>query len=92
MTTTRIFYGYIVVVGILAGATLVAAPSVADFWLKPYFWMLIAVALFDVSAALCLGGPPGAALTMQTRLIGFAIGIVLMVALPSITGTPVQFF
>ena len=92
MTIDRIFYGYMVVVGIVTGAILVAVPGAGDGWFKPYFWVLGAVALFDVSAALYLRSPPGSALAMNARLIGFVIGSVLMVALPSIAGTSVQFF
>ena len=34
-------------VGTILGAVLVAAPQAQDFWIKPYFWILIAVAVFD---------------------------------------------
>jgi hypothetical protein len=47
MTVDRIFFIYMVLVGIAAGAILVAAPQVQDFVIKPYFWILIAVGLFD---------------------------------------------
>jgi hypothetical protein len=92
MTTDRIFYGYMVVVGIVTGAILIIVPGVADGWFKPWFWVLGAVALFDVSAALYLRSPPGAALAMNARVIGFVIGSVLMAALPSIAGVQVQYF
>ena len=92
MTINRIFFCYMTIVGALTGAILIAVPSAGDGWFRPYFWVLVAVALFDVSATLVLRSPPGAALAMQTRLIGFGIGITLMVALPSIAGTPTRFF
>jgi hypothetical protein len=47
MTVDRIFFVYMVLVGIAAGAILVAAPQVQNFVIKPYFWILIAVGLFD---------------------------------------------
>jgi hypothetical protein len=47
MTVDRIFFVYMVLVGIAAGAILVAAPQVQNFAIKPYFWVLIAVGLFD---------------------------------------------
>jgi hypothetical protein len=91
MTIDRIFFGYMAVVGILTGAILVAVPSLEDTWFKPYFWVLGAVALFDVSAVLYRLNRPGPALTMNARLIGFAIGIVLMVAIPLIAGSSARF-
>jgi hypothetical protein len=92
MTIDRIFFGYIAMVGISTGAILVAAPSLGDGWFKPYFWMLIAVALFDGLAALYRHNQPGTALTMDARLLGFVIGIVLMVAIPWIAGSSARFF
>ena len=41
MTVDRIFFVYMVLVGIAAGAILVAAPQVQNFAVKPYFWVLI---------------------------------------------------
>ena len=80
------------VVGILTGTILVAVPSAGDGWFKPYFWVLIAVALFDGSAAVYRQSQPGAPLAMEARLLGFVIGIVLMVAVPSIAGSSARFF
>ena len=70
---------------------LVAAPHVQDFVIKPYFWVLIAVGLFDGGIYLFARSAPGTMLTMNARLIGFGIGIVLMVAIPFLAGTPVRF-
>ena len=78
-------------VGIVAGAVLVAAPHVQDFVIKPYFWILIAVGLFDVAVYAVRGIAPASSLTMNVRLIGFGIGIVLMVAIPLLAGSPVRF-
>jgi hypothetical protein len=47
MMLDRIFFGYMAAVGAILGAVLVAAPQAQDFWIKPYFWILIAVAVFD---------------------------------------------
>ena len=52
-------------VGIAAGAVLVAVPQAQDFFIKPYFWVLIAVGLFDVGAYLRGGNAPGAMLTHE---------------------------
>ena len=91
MTRDRIFYGYMALVGAAAGALLVAAPQVQDFVIKPYFWILIAAGLFDAGAYLRGRNAPGTMLTMNARLIGFGIGIVLLVAIPMLAGAPARF-
>jgi hypothetical protein len=91
MTIDRIFYGYMALVGVLIGAMLVAAPQVGDFFIKPYFWVLIAVGLFEAGTALYRRETPGPALTMQARMIGFGVGIALMVAVPTLAGSPARF-
>ena len=50
-----------------AGAILVAAPQVQDFVIKPYFWVLIAVGLFDGGIYLLGRTAPGQMLTMKAR-------------------------
>src|SRR4029078_6236643 len=92
MTVDRIFFIYMVGVAIAAGAILVAAPQVQDFVIKPYFWILIAVGLFDGGIYLLGRTAPGRMLTMGARLAGFVFGIVMMVVIPSIAGAPVRFF
>jgi hypothetical protein len=92
MTMDRIFYGYMALVGAAAGALLAAAPQAQNFVIKPYFWILIAVALFDAAAYLRGRNAPGTMLAMNARLIGFGIGIALMVAVAMIAGAPVRFF
>jgi hypothetical protein len=91
MTIDRLFFGYMALVGIAVGAIVVAAPRVQDFLIKPYFWVLIAVLLFEGGAYLRGGSTPGM-LTMQARLFGFVIGIVLMVVIPMLAGSPARFF
>src|SRR5262245_853186 len=83
MTVDRIFFVYMVLVGIAAGAILVAAPQVQNFAIKPYFWVLIAVGLFDGGLYLLGRTAPGQMLTMGARLAGFVFGIVMMVVIPS---------
>jgi hypothetical protein len=92
MTIDKIFFGYMALVGIATGAILVAVPRVQDFLIKPYFWVLIAVVLFDGGAYLRGGNAPGTMLSMQARLLGFVIGIVLMVVIPTLAGSSVRFF
>jgi hypothetical protein len=91
MSLDRIFFGYMGLVGVATGAILVAAPYVQDFVIKPYFWILIAVGLFDVAVYAVRGTAPATALTMNMRLIGFGIGIALMVVIAMLAGAPVRF-
>ena len=76
MALNQIFFVYMALAGAAAGAILVAAPHVQDFVIKPYFWVLIAVGLFDGGIYL---------------LAGFGIGIALMVAIPLLAGTQIRF-
>jgi hypothetical protein len=92
VTVDRIFFVYMVLVGIAAGAILVAAPQVQNFAVKPYFWVLIAVGLFDGGLYLLGRTAPGQMLTMRARMAGFVFGIVMMVVIPAIAGAPVRFF
>jgi hypothetical protein len=92
VTIDKIFFGYMALVGIATGAIIVAAPRVQDFSVKPYFWVVLAVILFDAVAFLRTRTNPGALLPMPARLLGFVIGIVLMVAIPTLAGSPARFF
>lgn len=92
MTIDRIFYVYMALFGAATGAVLVAVPPVQDFALKPYFWILIAVGLFDGAALLRGRNAPGTMLPTLARVIGFGLGIAAMVAVPLLTGTTVRYF
>ncbi len=92
VTIDKIFFGYMAVIGLLAGAILVAIPDAGDGWFKPYFWVLIAVALFDGAGLLRRHSQPGTALSMEARPLGFVIGIVLMVVVPTLAGSSARFF
>jgi uncharacterized membrane protein HdeD (DUF308 family) len=92
MTIDRIFFGYMALVGIAVGAIVVAVPRVQEFLIKPYFWVLIAVAVFDLGTYLYGKNAPGTMTTMQAKLLGFVIGVVLMVVIPTLAGSPSRFF
>ncbi len=92
MSIRTIFFAYMVVVGLAAGAIIVAFPNVTEHWLKPYFWVLIAVAVFDGALFLISRTTPTTMLPMDARMLGFVIGAVLMVAIPTVAGTPASFF
>jgi hypothetical protein len=92
MTIDRIFFGYMALIGAAAGAVLVAVPGSQDFFIKPYFWVVIAIVLFDLGIYLARRVAPETMLSMNARLLGFVIGVVLMVAIPVIAGAPVRYF
>ena len=92
MTVDRIFLAYMVLIGALAGLALVLAPPLQNSVIKPYFWILIAVGLFDGGNYLLGRTAAGQMVTMGARLAGFVIGVVVMVAVTTITGAPVKFF
>jgi hypothetical protein len=85
----RILIGYMIVVGIAVGAVLVAFPQAREFGIAPYFWVLIAVALFDLACFARGRGAPGTMADMDARLLGFVIAIVLMVAIPMLSGADI---
>jgi len=92
MTLDKLFFGLMVLVGIASGAALVAMPGLQDFIIKPYFWILITIGAFDLGVYLMRRNAPGTMLTMNARLLGLVIGVVLMVAIPTLAGAPVRFF
>jgi hypothetical protein len=89
MTIDRIFFGYMTLIGLAAGAILATVPKAQSFPLAPYFWILIAAGLFEGASFLLRRGAP--MLTGVQRLIGFGIGIALMVAVAWAAGAPVHF-
>jgi hypothetical protein len=92
VTVNRIFLGFMVLVGIAVGAVLVLAPETRDFHLPPYFWVLIAMAAFELIAFARWRGAPGTVVTMDARLGGFLLAIVLMVAIPMAADAPSRLF
>jgi hypothetical protein len=92
MRLDRLFFLYMAGVGAALGALLVVKPAAGDFVIKPYFWMVIAVVAFDLVCYLRGRGVPGSMLAMEGRLIGFMIGIIALVAVPWLAGSPAKFF
>lgn len=93
VTIDRIFFGYMTVIGLVTAAILIAVPGVGDSWFKPYFWVLIAVALFDGAVILLRQKQPAQPMvSIEAKLLGFVIGIVVMVAIPTLLGSSVRFF
>jgi hypothetical protein len=91
MSIDRIYFAYMALAGAAAGLALATFPRLQDFALPPYFWVLIAAAVFEAAAYLRGRNAPGTMLGMNARFIGFIIGIALMVAITLLSGAPVRF-
>jgi hypothetical protein len=92
MTIDRIFLVFMIAAGAAVGALLVVMPQVRDFRVPPYFWVLIAMALFELAAYARGRGAPGTMVAMEMRLLGFVLAIVLMVVIPIVAGSPGRLF
>ncbi len=92
MTVRAVFLIYMVLVGLASGAAIVLAPQVMQFWVKPYFWVLIAVGVFDLAIAALSRRAPVSLLTVESRMIGFFVGIAMLLAIPYLAGSPAQLF
>lgn len=92
MTIDRIFLAFMALCGIAAGAILVVAPESRDLRITPYFWVLIAMALFELALFARGRGAPGTTISIEARLFGLVLAIVLMVTLPIAAGSPGRLF
>jgi hypothetical protein len=92
MSIDRILIGYMILVGIVVGIVLVFVPEAREFRLPPYFWILFAIAAFDIGAYARKRGAPGTMAGMDARLLGFVLAVVLMVAIPILSGAGVPKF
>lgn len=64
----RLFLLFMGIVGAAVGLILVLVPHSRDFRLPPYFWVLIAMAVFESSYLLGRGGLPGRSLRWRRGL------------------------
>jgi hypothetical protein len=92
VTVDRIFIIFAAVVGATIGGILVAVPQSRAASLPPYFWILIAFALFEVLTIYLRGGPWTPPIAMPTRLVGFALALALMILIPLAAGAPFKLF
>ena len=92
MSTDRIFIAFALVVGIAVGGVIVLVPHSRAIGLAPYFWVLIAFALFEGAIYARRGRAAGPPISMQTRIIGFAIALALMFFIPLAAGIEVKMF
>jgi hypothetical protein len=91
MTINHLFLAFMGVVGAAVGIILVK-PETRDYRISPYFWMLLAMALFELLAFARGRGAPGTAVTMDVRVSGFLMAIVLMVVIPIVAGSSGRLF
>jgi len=91
MSLDRTFYFFMAVVGILSGFVLTRSPEAGNLPVKPVFWILIAVAAFDLVSYLRGRTATGGMLTFNARLLGLAIGVIWMMLIPYLAGTQVRF-
>jgi hypothetical protein len=92
MNMQWIFIAFAIVVGLATSAVVVLVPQSRDFWISPYFWVLIAFVIFEGAVHASRGAAAGPPITMQTRLIGFAIAIVLVMLIPRAAGVELRLF
>jgi hypothetical protein len=92
MPLDRCFYFFMAGVGIFTGIVLVRSPEAATLAIKPYFWILFAVAAFDLVSYLRGPARTGGMLSLNQRILGFAIGMIWMVLIPYLAGTDVAYF
>ena len=88
MTIDRIFIAFMTLCGLVTAGVLVFFPQSREFRIAPYFWVLIAMAIFEGILFARSRGAPGTVISMESRLIGFAIAVTLMLAIPYVTGAP----
>ena len=89
MSINHLFLAFMGVVGAAVGIVLVVEPETRDYRISPYFWVLLAMALFELLAFARGRGAPGTAVTMDVRVSGFLMAIVLMVVIPIVAGSSV---
>jgi hypothetical protein len=92
VSINRIFIVFAIVVGVATGAVIVLVPQSRTIGLAPYFWVLIAFALFEGIVHWRRGRAAGPPITMPARLIGFAIALALMVLIPRAAGIELKIF
>jgi hypothetical protein len=92
MTTDHVFIGFMGVVGIATGAILIAMPEARELRVSPYFWVLIAMAAFEIALFVFWRGVPGRTISNGARLLGFVLAVVIMVVMPILAGSPGRLF
>ena len=92
MNLDYLFFGLMAVIGAVCGAILVAVPKAQNFVIAPYFWVLIAMGLFELVVVLLRQTRPELPmLSTPARLLGLMIGVGLMLIIAAAGGAPLKF-
>jgi len=91
VSTDRIFIVFAIIVGVAVGGVVVLVPQSREIGLAPYFWVLIAFALFE-GIAYSRRGRAGPPISMPARIVGFVIALTLMFLIPMAAGIPLRIF
>jgi hypothetical protein len=92
MNIDRIFLVFAAAVGLIAAAILVYVPASRTLSLPPYFWVLIALALFDGGMYARGNGAKGTMIEPFTRIAGFVIALGLLFTVPMAAGVDLKMF
>jgi hypothetical protein len=92
MPIDRYFFMMIFAASVLIGGFLVARPETAEASIPPYLWLLGCMLIFEMFAFLRGKGAPGTMIGMSTRVIGFAAGMAIILAIVFFTGSPARLF
>ena len=88
----KLFLVFTAAVGLVIGLVLIKKPEARDFAVSPFFWILLAMALFELAAFARGQGAPGTAIRMEIRLLGLLLAVGLMVVVPMMAGSPGRLF
>lgn len=92
MTLTRLFLGFMALVGVAVGVLLVVRPDLRNVGLPPYFWILAAMLLFELVVFLRTRRAPAESIAMEVRLLALVLAVLLMEVPPIIAGSPGRLF
>ena len=92
MPVERYFFAMIFAAGIVSGIVLAARPQAAEASIPPYLWLLACMLVFETAAFLRGRGAPGTMIGMSTRVIGFAIGMAIILGIVFFSGSPARLF
>ena len=91
LTLDKIFYLYMAAVGLFVAVLLINVAAAQEFFIAPFFWIVLAVGLFDVGNSFVPRGERAVMLTNLSRGIGLGIGLAVTWAVTFYAGTPVRF-
>ena len=91
LTLDKMFYVYMAAVGVVTSLLLVYVAAAREFVIPPFFWIVLAIALFDVGNSFVPRDDRVPMLTNLSRGIGLGIGLAVMWAVTAYAGTTVRF-